>query len=384
MPAVIGGGSLQVFSNLIGNAIKFSPEGATITVRAEPLGDELKYSVADTGHGIPAEQLPHLFERFWQATKTAQLGTGLGLSIAKGIVEAHGGRIWAESQVGVGSTFCFTLPRAPPGASQPVAREPESTSRPEPRARPGPEKALRTARASSPRRIVLVIDDDPDVRVAFGDTLEAEGYEVVPAANGAEALAYLRASPEPPFMMILDLNMPVMDGWSFLTERDRNPLMRTIPVLIVSGEANPRIQATALTVETLQKPVTSEGLLESMQDLADRAASGAGPIQVVNMRLSDGSLRGKTVIGADGHAVGDVAAVFLNSDTWSVESLRVKLRRDVADRIGASRTVFRGAEVEIPVGVVQSVSDAVVLSIPLDGLHRILIEPGGKGPAPAH
>jgi sporulation protein YlmC with PRC-barrel domain len=100
------------------------------------------------------------------------------------------------------------------------------------------------------------------------------------------------------------------------------------------------------------------------------------------MRLSDGNLRGKTVIGADGQAVGEVAALFLNSETWSVESLQVKLRREIADRLGASRSMFHAGEVEIPIGVVQSVADAVVLSIPVNDLRRIL--PGESEPAPAH
>ncbi len=127
----------QVLTNLIGNAIKFSPEGSTITVGAESLGAELKYSVSDTGPGIPAEQLPHIFERFWQDARTARLGTGLGLSIAKGIVEAHGGRIWVESQEGSGSTFCFTLPRDEPAANQPgAAAGPPGSSRPQRRAEP--------------------------------------------------------------------------------------------------------------------------------------------------------------------------------------------------------------------------------------------------------
>jgi signal transduction histidine kinase/PAS domain-containing protein len=105
---------LQVFSNLIGNAIKFTPEGGAITVRAE-LGDrEARFSVTDTGSGIAVEELPHIFERFWQARKTARLGAGLGLAIAKGIVDAHGGKIWAESKSGKGSTFFFALPLSDP------------------------------------------------------------------------------------------------------------------------------------------------------------------------------------------------------------------------------------------------------------------------------
>ena len=105
---------LQVFANLIGNAIKFTKERGTITLRAVPSGDKALFSVSDTGPGIPPEQLPHIFDRFWQAGETAREGTGLGLTIAKSFIEAHGGTIWAESRLGVGTTFFFTLPLATP------------------------------------------------------------------------------------------------------------------------------------------------------------------------------------------------------------------------------------------------------------------------------
>jgi signal transduction histidine kinase len=101
---------LQVLSNLIGNSIKFSREGGTITIVAGLVDHEVRFTVIDTGFGIPADDLPHIFERFWQARKTAQMGAGLGLAIAKGIVEAHRGKIWAESEPGKGSTFFFTVP----------------------------------------------------------------------------------------------------------------------------------------------------------------------------------------------------------------------------------------------------------------------------------
>ncbi|MDI1433980.1 PAS domain S-box protein [Polyangium sorediatum] len=103
---------LQVFSNLLGNAIKFTPEGGVVTVHAHRSDRYIEICVSDTGPGIPDAQLPHLFERYWQAKETARLGSGLGLAIAKGIVEAHGGRIWAESTLGHGSTFHFTVPMA--------------------------------------------------------------------------------------------------------------------------------------------------------------------------------------------------------------------------------------------------------------------------------
>ncbi|MBI4541290.1 MAG: PAS domain S-box protein [Gemmatimonadetes bacterium] len=103
---------LQVLANVVGNAIKHTPQGGTVTIRAEARPDEVLVSVADTGPGIPAEHLPHVFERFWRADDSDRRGVGLGLAIAKGIVEAHGGRIGVESTVGRGSTFYFTLPIA--------------------------------------------------------------------------------------------------------------------------------------------------------------------------------------------------------------------------------------------------------------------------------
>lgn len=106
---------LRVFSNLIGNAIKFTPEYGLIVVSAEDLGDEVRFCVRDTGPGIAEHHVSQIFDRFWQAKKTAHLGTGLGLAIAKGIVEAHGGRIWVESVFGRGASFYFTLPKAARG-----------------------------------------------------------------------------------------------------------------------------------------------------------------------------------------------------------------------------------------------------------------------------
>ena len=101
---------LQVFGNLIGNAIKFCRPGDTITIRAAPAGDVVRFAIADTGPGIGDKELPHIFEPYWSAKKHAAKGTGLGLFISRGIVEAHGGQLTVESAAGEGATFTFTLP----------------------------------------------------------------------------------------------------------------------------------------------------------------------------------------------------------------------------------------------------------------------------------
>lgn len=106
----------QVLENLLSNAIKFSPEGTTVLIRSRPdsTGEGLQFSVSDTGPGIPEADLPHIFERFYQG-KTQEgrvyVGSGIGLALAKRVVEAHGGKIWAESILGTGTALHFTIPK---------------------------------------------------------------------------------------------------------------------------------------------------------------------------------------------------------------------------------------------------------------------------------
>ena len=103
---------MQVMSNLVGNALKFVPRGGSVAIKSEQRGAEAVFAVADSGPGVAAEDLDRLFDKFWQRRRSDTRGVGLGLAIARGIVEAHGGRIWAESRPGSGSTFYFTLPIA--------------------------------------------------------------------------------------------------------------------------------------------------------------------------------------------------------------------------------------------------------------------------------
>jgi chemotaxis family two-component system sensor kinase Cph1 len=100
----------QVLSNLVGNAIKFTPDGGKIELALQLVGSDLIFSVRDTGPGISKVQLPHVFDRYWQAKENYRAGSGLGLNIAKGIVESHNGKIWVESEAGRGSVFFFSLP----------------------------------------------------------------------------------------------------------------------------------------------------------------------------------------------------------------------------------------------------------------------------------
>lgn len=129
---------LRVLSNLVGNAIKFTPEGGAVLLTAEGEEDHVLFSVSDTGPGIPAEQQPHVFDRYWQARPGDRRGAGLGLAIAKGIVEAHGGEIWADGGEGKGATFRFTLPRRAPRAPLRAARQLSAVASAAPQSEPSP------------------------------------------------------------------------------------------------------------------------------------------------------------------------------------------------------------------------------------------------------
>jgi PAS domain S-box-containing protein len=165
---------LQVFSNLIGNALKFCARGATITVTAVEAQGKVRVTVCDDGPGIAPAVLRNLFQRFWQAPETAAKGHGLGLYISKGIIELLGGEIWVESKPGAGTTVQFTLPRVDP---------------PQP-------------------HVVLVVEHDEGLREAMYDLLNRHGYGVALATGAPEALAYLSSATPRPQLILVDATGP--------------------------------------------------------------------------------------------------------------------------------------------------------------------------------
>ena len=238
---------LQVFSNLIGNAIKFTRAGGLITLSVTQGHEGWQISVADSGCGIDAEHLPHIFDRYWQGNGTSRHGIGLGLAIAKGIVEIHGGRLWVESKTGVGSTFLFTLP---------VWTAPAEVADAAPQSAP---RALAVQVATSPRT-VLVVDDDNDLRESVAALLVEEGYQVLQASDGEAALTVLASATV--HVILLDQHMPGMDGASFLRERQQRAHLARIPVLMVSGS---RIDLLPGVAELIRKPFAGALLLDSVR-----------------------------------------------------------------------------------------------------------------------
>lgn len=201
----------QVFWNLLSNAVKFTPKGERVRVSLERVNSHFEVKVADTGEGIDAKFLPHVFDRFRQAdgsTTRTHGGLGLGLAIVKQLVELHGGSVRASSPgPGKGSTFVVSLPRAPGRGEETTVRE---------RRQPVRETAKTSAASSDTLEGVRVVcvDDEPDSRDLVKRLLEDAGASVMTAASAGEAFDLIQQSR--PDVLISDIGMPGEDGHSLL------------------------------------------------------------------------------------------------------------------------------------------------------------------------
>ncbi len=246
----------QTLTNLLGNAIKFSPPGAAIDVRARREGDQAVISVRDRGHGIPGAKLESIFGRFEQVDATdarEKGGSGLGLAIARSIVEQHGGRIWAESTLGQGSIFYFTIPLSAALSER-----------------------LHDAVQSGDRPTILVCDDDPDILEVVGEMLARHGYRPLGASSGEEALEC--AARERPSVILLDLALPGMSGWETLLALKDNPATQDIPVVILSGLERATNEPPGGHADWIAKPVTPETLRGSLERVLARRT---GPARIL-------------------------------------------------------------------------------------------------------
>jgi CheY-like chemotaxis protein len=238
---------MQTLTNLLGNAVKYSEPGGVVTAEAVEQDGHVLFSVCDEGRGIPEGMLDSIFERFQQVDSSDSRqkgGTGLGLAISKTIVERHGGRIWAESEYGAGTTVRFTLPAVP------TARMTHDG--------PGDEPA------------VLICDDDGGIVEVFSTFLRRHGYRVTGVTDGEEALALARA--HPPAVVLLDLLMPGRTGGQVLAGLRGDESTRSIPVVVVSAIGPEDEPGLASEVEGwLVKPVTEEHLVATVSAAVARA-----------------------------------------------------------------------------------------------------------------
>jgi signal transduction histidine kinase/ActR/RegA family two-component response regulator len=233
----------QVVLNLVSNAVKFTPDGGSVQVRADRDGDELLVAVTDTGIGVAPEDQERIFESFQQGGRGApkEEGTGLGLTLSRRIVELFGGRIWLASAVGSGSTFGFAIPVQPGLRVEQPAPPADAVALP----------------------VVLLVDDDRASLDLVSAYLSESAARVVRARDGVEALELVRQAS--PAAVVLDIRLPRLDGWEVLSRLKGDPATATIPV-VVASVVDERPRGLALgAAEYLLKPVRRDDLLEALR-----------------------------------------------------------------------------------------------------------------------
>ena len=259
----------QILWNVLSNAVKFTERGGEVQVRLERVNSHVEIVVSDTGIGIPAEFLPHVFDRFRQADagiSRARGGLGLGLAIARHLVELQGGRIFAASDgPGTGSTFRIELPLRSAQASTPV----------EEREHPQAPQAAHHIEVPQLHGIsILAVDDDRDALALVREILETTGATVATAESGQQALDVLeRMTPD---VLLADLGMPLMSGFDLISRirRSERSNTREIPAVALTAFARSEDRTKALRSGFqlhLAKPVDPGELMAAMAALAKRA-----------------------------------------------------------------------------------------------------------------
>ncbi|HEY2877417.1 GAF domain-containing protein [Nocardioides sp.] len=244
----------QVLLNLVTNAVKFTGDGGTVTVRADRDGGDINITVTDTGIGVPEKDRERIFESFQQGGRgsSREEGTGLGLTLSRRIVELLGGRMWLETEVGRGSTFGFSIPSGDRGRS-----------------------AASTAGEAGPGGRVVVIEDDRPSLALFDAYLTGAALDVVTARDGQSGLAAVRRSR--PDAVLLDIRLPGIDGWAVLKALKADPETSGIPVIVVSivDERTRGVELGAAAY--LVKPIRREDLLSALAGVGVPVATRTGP-----------------------------------------------------------------------------------------------------------
>ena len=315
---------VQVLNNLFANAARHAPESTPIRVAAVREDAHVAVSVSDEGSGVAPELLPHLFSKHAGARQGATAGHGLGLAISKGLIEAHGGRIRAESPgAGRGATFTFTLP----AAGEAGASTAGSAAVPPAGAEPG-----------EPPRI-LVVDDDPRALRFVRDALAEAGY--APLVTGAPRDLPRIIRTERPRLVLLDLMLPDVDGIELMGQI---PELADLPVIFISGYGRDEIVAKALdsgAADYIVKPFSPTELVARVR-AALRRSEEPEPFVAGDIAIDYGQRR----VTVGGEAVELTATEYellrvLSLDAGRVVTFETLLRRVWANRDGANANLVR-------------------------------------------
>jgi CheY-like chemotaxis protein len=241
----------QVLSNLIANAWQYTPEDGNVAIMAQERDGFLQVDIADSGIGIAPDDIGRIFDRFYRADHPVvqeAAGTGLGLSIVKMFVEMLGGEIWVTSELGAGSKFSFTLPLMSSDVPETI---PDLLG-------------AQLAQGITRRPKILVVEDDRDLAVLLRRQLESEGYQVLLAGTGEDALWLAREAK--PQLITLDIMLPDIDGFAVLERLKQNPLTSGIPVVVVSVLTETERGYALGAVDYVVKPFEEDQLLRVVRD----------------------------------------------------------------------------------------------------------------------
>ncbi|MBC6992733.1 response regulator [Neolewinella lacunae] len=278
-----------IIRNLLANAVRFTPRGGRATLRAVYHDQHLRVVVTDTGRGIHPLDLPHVFERYYQArhaATSAEGGTGIGLAICKSFADLMGGTLIARSTLGQGSTFVLEIPaavaeRALPRGARPGERQSSATTTEGalPQVPGTVNNAVEVHPPSSPagngQRTILVVEDHPGLREHLVDILMSD-FSVLTASNGREALERLNCpAASLPDLIITDLMMPEMDGMELLEQLKAHPTYASLPVIVLSARASTEDRLRALRIgvdDYILKPFNGKELRLRIANLLRNAA----------------------------------------------------------------------------------------------------------------
>ncbi|MGR8934353.1 MAG: ATP-binding protein [Gammaproteobacteria bacterium] len=316
---------IQVIINLISNAVKFTDQGSvTCSVTVED--GALRVGVRDSGCGIKPEDQPLVFEKFKQVGDTLTdkpKGTGLGLPICKEIIEHHGGRLWLESELGVGSTFLFTLPLP---ASQPLENDGNDlfgdVCRSDFAGTAAQLQACATRRLERPAGYaprILIIDDDLNIRQFLRQELSPEGYRIAEAGSGVEGLAAIAA--QPPDLIVLDVQMPHLNGFDVAARLHAHPATLAIPIILHTVSEDKKL-AERLGIDCyLTKPVNGSVLIDAVRQLLQAPARKTIVLLDADAERRTAWTEMLEQCGYSVHAAGDAETALANAATYHPQLL---------------------------------------------------------------
>jgi signal transduction histidine kinase/DNA-binding response OmpR family regulator/ligand-binding sensor domain-containing protein len=260
-----------VLRNLIANALHFTPGGGNITIRLVEEQEIVRLSVEDTGSGIHPNDLPHIFDRYYQSRQPdAPLrgGTGIGLALCREYCQLWQGEITAESTLGQGSVFTFTYPKV-------VFLLPATSQHPLPAEAAAQKGAVPPEETTTDRERVLIVEDNPDM-ASYIQTLLEPHYALHWCRNGRDAYGWLVQQPveDLPQLILTDMMMPEMDGMALLAMLRKQTSLRRIPVIMLTARVSREVQLRALQLgvaDYLTKPFDEDELLARVHNLLDRA-----------------------------------------------------------------------------------------------------------------